>query len=207
MKIGKIRFGSLFLLLICWLFYRDDSGVIWQGFLACVLHECGHCLALRWFGIEVREIRLTLFGAQIKFESHMSYWKECIAAAAGPAVNLLLAGLFWRLSAYRVFTGVNLSLGIFNLLPVGTLDGARILRCIAAIMASESFAARISQHISALVTLLFTVIGLAIAVFGKNVTLLLMCLWLLWSGNDKFLQKTKQKNRNRACQTNAEQLK
>ena len=51
---------------------------------------------------------------------------EALCALAGPAANLLCAGLFLRI--LPEFAGVSLALGAFNLLPIFPLDGGRLLR-------------------------------------------------------------------------------
>lgn len=62
----------------------------------------------------------------------LSARREAILAAAGPAVNLLAAGVMFAVMQYRAsywgwfFLGTNLLVGGFNLLPVGPLDGKRI---------------------------------------------------------------------------------
>ena len=179
MKIGKLRLSSGFLLLLSWLLYRDSSGVIWMGMLACLIHELGHLAMLHVFKSSIKEITITAFGAKINFKDQISYMEEIIAAAAGPVVNLAAAFLSSRLFICPQFAGINLALAVFNLLPVGPLDGARILYCLAAQFGDEDLAYRVAKCVTFSFTVFFGLIGSLIALFGGNLTLLLMCIWLL----------------------------
>lgn len=105
---------------------------------AALLHECGHAVAAWGCGVNIRTLRLDLFGARMELSGMMSYGQELWVAAGGPLVNFLSAALvypLWRAHGGAIegclflFTVVSLGLGGLNLLPVGTLDGGRILRC------------------------------------------------------------------------------
>lgn len=115
-------------------------------FASIVLHELGHSLVARRFGIEMRGITLHMFGGAAELEDEpTSATAELVVAAAGPATSLALAGVL-RLAAFgaaglstaelpiemllRYLAGLNLVLAIFNLLPAFPLDGGRILRAI-----------------------------------------------------------------------------
>ncbi len=115
-------------------------------FASIVLHELGHSLVARRFGMEMRGITLHMFGGAAELEEEpTSPVAELLVAAAGPATSFALAGLF-RLAALgaaglsstelpievllRYLAGLNLVLAIFNLLPAFPLDGGRILRAI-----------------------------------------------------------------------------
>ena len=178
-KLKKIRFSAGFLLLCSWLLYGARSGIVLQGFASCLLHELGHLLALRRFNIGVTEIRVSCFGAKIKLARTPSYLQELFVAAAGPAVNLLLACFFCSTSFGTVFAGINLSLAVFNLLPISQLDGARILRCAANLLLCQRRADQLSNVLSALTGIVFLFFGLYAAFVWQNVTLLLMCIWVL----------------------------
>lgn len=99
--------------------------------LAAVLHELGHYWMLRRLRARVTALRITALGAEMQVAGRLSYGGEVLAAAAGPAVNLLLAlllGLGGRLcEALYLFSGAQLVLGAFNLLPIPPLDGSKIV--------------------------------------------------------------------------------
>ena len=93
-------------------------------FLAAALHEAGHLAALFWLEIPVRGLELRATGAVIRAPLRGAP-REAWALAAGPAMNLLLAPLFWRL--WPLFGRCSLALGLWNLLPLAPLDGGRLL--------------------------------------------------------------------------------
>lgn len=79
----------------------------------------------------VRAVRISALGAEMQVAGRMSYGGELLAAAAGPAVNLLLAaalglpGRWWE--PLYLLAGAQAVLGCFNLLPILPLDGGRML--------------------------------------------------------------------------------
>ena len=107
-------------------------------------HEFGHSLVASALGVPVRRITLFIFGglAQLTREPRR-FLDEFLIALAGPLVSLTLAGgfgLLWlsgrwldinSLTTLARWLGlVNLSLGLFNLIPGFPLDGGRVLRAI-----------------------------------------------------------------------------
>jgi len=171
--------SCFFLLLCAWLLYRDVSGIVMPALSACTLHEMGHCAALRMTGNSVRRLHITVFGAEIVADLPMDYRQELVVAAAGPGLNLVLACLFCRVPDGTAFAGVNLALAAFNCLPVGELDGARILRCILALLISYERAANICRCLGFGFTIAFSLFGVCMAVRNRNLTMFLMSLWLL----------------------------
>lgn len=102
-----------------------------------VVHELGHVAAARWFGWRVREVRLLPFGGVAVADpaDGADSVQETAVALAGPLQNLLMIGFafFFRLAGWWAdewtdwFVRVNMTVGLFNLLPVEPLDGGRIL--------------------------------------------------------------------------------
>lgn len=112
-------------------------------FLSILLHELSHSVLAVRKGIPVRGITLFLFGgmSQIAREAHRPFL-EFIIAAVGPISSLILGALFaglalllWNVNDHIASMSsslafINVSLGIFNLLPGFPLDGGRVLRSI-----------------------------------------------------------------------------
>ncbi len=101
---------------------------------AALLHEGGHYVTARLCGIGVTGMRLGFFGARMRLEGMISYGKEFCIALGGPLVNLVSAWAVWLSqgkqlseSPLELFFYASLGLGLLNLLPVGTMDGGRML--------------------------------------------------------------------------------
>lgn len=156
-----IRVHWTFLLFLIWLgstaYFQSGANAaagavsfILLLFLCVTLHEFGHILAARHFGVRTPEILLLPIGGVSKLERIPERPKEeLIMAAAGPAVTLVIAALlllvlgglppaestFKDTSPRGVLAQLavaNITLFVFNLLPAFPLDGGRILRAVLA---------------------------------------------------------------------------
>ena len=180
MKPGRVEVTGGFLLLTAWLNYLDAQGVVPLALLSCALHEMGHLLAIRMLGGRVRRISITAVGAEMELDRALSYGNECLAALAGPLVNLIMALLFCRIPGGTLFSGLNLVLACFNLLPIGRLDGGRVLWCALALLAGQARADRFVPALSAALAAGLVCGALALVWQGRgNLSLLLTALWLL----------------------------
>lgn len=162
-----------------------------------VLHEYGHALAARWFGIGTRDITLYPIGGVARLEDMpRSPGAELIVAAAGPFVNMVLAFGF---AAYFVLTSggsafgasgelalplqlavMNLGLGLFNLVPAFPMDGGRILRALLATGGNRVKATVWAARIGKVLALGFMVAGL----FGNPMLILLGAFVWLGAGSE-----------------------
>jgi Zn-dependent protease len=153
-----------------------------------VLHEFGHALAARRYGIGTRDVTLLPIGgiARLDRMPH-SPKQELRVALAGPAVNLAIAGLLgvWLFLASPGMTGgsfaarllsVNLALAVFNMLPAFPMDGGRVLRALLAQRIGHFEATEVAAKIGRGVAVVFGIIGLL-----WNPMLILIALFV-WFG-------------------------
>ena len=111
-----------------WLSSPEVLGAV---LLAALCHELGHYVVLRSRGGWVRHMEISALGANMQVAGRLSYGSELLAAAGGPAVNLLLAAALAALGRWweplYLLAGAQGVLGCFNLLPILPLDGGRML--------------------------------------------------------------------------------
>ncbi len=196
-----------FLLLLVWVayLYWTETGtvagvisglvLILLLFFCVVLHEYGHALTARRFGIGTRSITLLPIGGLALLESMPTDPRqEIIVALAGPAVNFAIAaGLFAVLAVagqpggliavdpaseglLHTLLAANLMLGLFNLLPAFPMDGGRVLRAALALRLDRVRATRLAAQVGQVLA-----VGLGIVGLMGNPFLILIAVFV-WIG-------------------------
>ena len=122
-----------------------DCGLAASFLAAIAVHEAGHMIALRLFGIPMYGFHLKLKGAQIETGT-MSLLQELLCALAGPVFSGLFGILLLRIWATGSF--VSLGLGILNFLPLYPLDGGRIAYAGLLMIAEERTVERVMRFLS-----------------------------------------------------------
>lgn len=146
------------------------------AFGCIVLHELGHALMARRFGVRTRDITLYPIGGLARLERiprdpHQELW----IALAGPAVNVLIAALLalffgarpldWSQdSTFATLPGrllwANAVLAAFNMVPAFPMDGGRVLRAFLAERMPYAVATRIAANVGQGLAFVFGFIGL-----------------------------------------------
>lgn len=200
---------ATFLILLAWVaishYTREGSaqgaiaGVIFTllVFAIVVMHELGHALTARAFGIGTRDITLLPIGGVARLEKMPDRPRqELLVSLAGPAVNVVLALILYvmlrvthapllpaiddpSMAATPLLTKllwVNVSLALFNLLPAFPMDGGRALRALLALRGDYVKATRTAAGLGQAMALGLGLIGL----FHNPV--LVFIAWFVWIG-------------------------
>jgi len=182
---------ATFLLLIGWVGYSYwlEHGTIAEVvngilfilalFLCIVLHEYGHALTARKYGIKTRDITLYPIGGVARLERMPDKpIEELWVALMGPAVNVVIAAILFAvlvatgnltpLTGLTIASGsflmrlmiVNISLVLFNLIPAFPMDGGRVLRAILAMRMDYVHATQAAASIGQGIAFIFGFIGM-----------------------------------------------
>lgn len=199
---SEIRIHLTFLILLAWIGLASwasggpaaalDGVLFILAVFACVtLHELGHAVMARRFGIATPDITLLPIGGLARLSRLPEKPAEEIAIAlAGPAVNVAIAVLLVLVGA-RVdatalavddpgagfatrLAGVNLFLVLFNLIPAFPMDGGRVLRAALALRLGRRRATEVAAMIGQGLAFLFGFLGLV----GGNAILVFIAIFV-----------------------------
>jgi len=185
-----------FILLIGWILFSSLSagqslvqaliglGFILALFTCVVLHEFGHALTARHYGVGTRDITLLPIGGVARLEGIPEKpMQEFWIAIAGPLVNVvifvILFVVLWGMDPSGALVDprspqagqltqlmwLNLFLAGFNLLPAFPMDGGRVLRALLATRVSRRRATAVAANIGQGMAILFGIIGFMINPF------------------------------------------
>ena len=133
--------------------------------LSVLVHELGHLLCLYKWKIPWKKCTVSVFGADLVTQGLLSYRREGIMLFCGSAVNLLCALALLPVYCLTGRGGMLLCTMLlyagFNLLPLHTLDGGRLLYILLARNAEEATAWRVTRFFSVGVTCILWCIGAA----------------------------------------------
>lgn len=186
----------LLLAFLTWVEYQSTGslaealsmlGFIVALFICLVMHEYGHALTARRFGIKTKDITLLPIGGIARLERMPDKpWQEFVVAIAGPMVNVVIAiVIVAALSAIGTYhdvisnlfplTGIhasgfwlslakiNVLLILFNMLPAFPMDGGRVVRSLLAMVLPYEKATRFAAMLGKFMAVMFF-----LEVFGMN---------------------------------------
>ncbi|MCB1237056.1 MAG: site-2 protease family protein [Verrucomicrobiae bacterium] len=207
---STVRIHVTFILLLAWIGVQTwftsglseaiDGVAFFASIFFCVLlHEFGHALAARRYGIRTPDITLYPIGGIARLERMpKNPWQELVVAAAGPAVNVVIAAVLFTVigslpnaekamdfsspvSLPARIAFANVALVLFNLIPAFPMDGGRMLRAILTFFAprprATRWAATIGQGLA--------ILGAIAAISAQQPFLLLIALFIFWAAGQE----------------------
>ena len=162
-----------------------NVSILLTVFLCVTLHEYGHALTARKYGIQTQDIILSPIGGVARLSGLPEKpVQEFLVAIAGPMVNVVIVILITTLLAFvypeteanyarqdiswanflnnylLVINVINVSLVVFNMVPAFPMDGGRVLRALLAMKLGKLKATRIASIIGQIIAALFIVIAI-----------------------------------------------
>ncbi len=163
-------------------------------FCSVLVHELGHSIVARRYGVEAKRITLWILGGVAQLEEMpRQRGAEAVVAIAGPFTSFAVAALCWVILAsfpqdaasarfifgYLAFT--NVALGTFNLLPALPLDGGRVLRSLLALRMPHLRATQLAASVSQVLAVLLGLVGF----LSLNIFLVLVAFFVYMAGSSE----------------------
>lgn len=215
----RVQVHWTFLLIIAWAVYVGWSqggglqSVLWTTaliltiFVCVVLHEMGHSLTARRYGIATRKITLLPIGGVASLDRMPEDPKqELMVAVMGPAVNVMIAGVLFffvrtKLSVFQqpeeaeaffqqvnaenflvyLYT-TNILLVVFNAIPAFPMDGGRVLRALLSFRMDRVRATQIAADLGKFIAIFFFFIG-----FVWNPLLIFIGLFVFFGASGEYM--------------------
>tara|TARA_R110002049_G_scaffold279395_4_gene458378 strand:+ start:5328 stop:6419 length:1092 start_codon:yes stop_codon:yes gene_type:complete len=218
----KIQIHWTFFFLIVWIVFEEinrggntesmlfNIALVFAVFLCVVLHELGHALTAKRFGIATKKITLLPIGGVASLDKIPENPKqELQVAIAGPLVNVIIAIFLYyiipikdiidknftetleylasfSLQNFLLFLFiVNIAMFVFNLIPAFPMDGGRIFRALLALKTNRVKATQIATHVGQFIAVLFLLIGL---LFNPFLIFIALIIFLGAYGENKYVQ-------------------
>lgn len=184
----KVEISFLFICLISSFIIIESSNVLVWGLSSALLHELGHILVMILVGHKPSKITFNVFDIDIKDNSrnNRDYKEDIFILLGGPTANFLIVAVLWVLYVncknedILILITENLFLGIFNIMPIESLDGGQILYIYLSNKLQQDKAIMVLELISFLVLLPLAALGFYILLVSKyNYSLLLLSCYLM----------------------------
>jgi Zn-dependent protease len=164
-KLFGIEFGLdfTFAAVVAMFAVLDTTGFALMSLIVCAIHEAGHLVAMAIH--KQKPSAIILQGGGIKIAAHMPFGQSASVLLAGSAANLSVFAVMYAVLPFPytniypiMFAVLNFVIGVFNLLPIGCLDGKRLLALITP--------PRVLRAVEAVA--IAAVVGVLVVAFGRG---------------------------------------
>lgn len=190
-----IQIEFLFVALVTIFLLVDQSGIATTALLVCLIHELGHILMFFLVGFKPHKICFDVTGiCLVKPTASLNYAKEVLVQLAGSTTNFILFAIFSHtvnaITPVSIFAVTNLVVGIFNLLPLKSFDGGKLLE----ITLLKCMSIRMVDRICNIIDLAFIFLMLIGSVYlfitaEQSFTLIVLTIYLMFTAIIKLNQK------------------
>ena len=184
----KIKISLLSIIWISFLILSKTPFII-PLISAVLLHECGHLLCAKILKIKIKSFEFSHLGARIKTRAELPYIDELLLALGGPLIGFLGFAFTIKIALDNMglpfcqeflfpFSVLSLCLSIFNLIPLHSLDGGRILKCALCLIFPLDLAEKIMQFTSFLTLIILWLLSVYMMIkMSSGVPMFIFCLF------------------------------
>lgn len=193
----RFRIDLKIFILVILFFITNQIKIYAMIMLFAIIHEIGHLLAGILLGLKPAKIEIRPFGVSIDFDikgkdynvkikkGNLLEIKKIFVALAGPMTNALIIIILMLSNTFNfdyddkmmmIFS--NMTLIIFNVLPIYPLDGGRILKGIIYIFNGKHTAEKYIYRISYITLIMITIISSIAILYLKNIAIFLVIIFL-----------------------------
>ena len=192
----KFRIDLKIFILILLFLITNQIKIYAMIMLFAIIHELGHLIAGILLGMKPEKIEIKVFGVSISFDvkkedynikikkGNLLEVKKIFVALAGPLTNVFIMIIFisniFDMNYYNKILIIfsNMTLILFNILPIYPLDGGRILKGVFYILKGKYKAEEYIYHISYITLIILTAISSITLLYFKNIAIFIAIIFL-----------------------------